>query len=95
MEKLNELLPVLNAPANSVFKTTRDGNTGLYVGKVLIAWFFYDMFAPKDQAEKLHVRSSLPGIKPYQGHRLTEEDAAARCIAVAKTFIQLLNSEPV
>lgn len=62
----------------------------LYIGKFLIAWYFFNSLKPKD-SKKYYKVVSIAGIPKLKNNEFeTEEECKVVCMSVAEKFISLL-----
>jgi len=64
---------------------------GLFIGKVLVAEYFYDGTRTRGDKKQYKVVSPLPTIKNDLGNYETKEECKNLCIKIAKTFLKQLS----
>lgn len=63
----------------------------LYIGKFLIAWYFYNSLKPRD-SNKYYKIVSIAGIPKLKNNEFeTEEECKVACMSIAGKFISLLS----
>jgi hypothetical protein len=93
MEKETVKIHIADIICNAVWKNiprTYVNSTGLFIGKVKIAEYYFDGTRPRNDPKQYRVSSSLPTIKQNLGNYETTEECEAVCINVAKTFCKQL-----
>lgn len=68
-------------------------STACYVGKIKVCEYYYDGARSKG-LPPLKVISQMVGIKSELGHFSTDEEAEAKCMSVARTFVKMLHNKP-
>lgn len=66
---------------------------GLFIGKVLVARYFYDGTIARGDENKYRVTSPIDGIKSVLGNFKTEEECEKKCYDVAQYFLTMLNTK--
>ena len=67
-------------------------STGLFIGKICVASFYYDGTRPKENAHAYKVVSALPSIKRELGYFATTKECEEKCLSVARTFCKQLET---
>jgi len=65
-------------------------SNGLFIGKILVAEYYFNGMRPKGDPKVYRVSSPIRGIKSELGNFELEEDCKARCIEVGRTFVKML-----
>jgi len=66
---------------------------GLFIGKILVAEYFWNGMRSKGDPLVYKVTSPINGIKHDLGSFATEAECQSRCVSVAKAFVKMLENE--
>ena len=67
-------------------------STGLFVGKIKIAEYFYDGSTSRGSEEKMKVVSHVSNIKLKKIHYKTNDECETVCVSIARKYFELLKS---
>lgn len=92
-EPQTEALHIADVSCRAVWKKISSqyvDSNGLFIGKILVAEYYWNGMRPKGDSLIYKVTSPIKGIKSDLGSFATEDECKARCLEVVNTFVKML-----